>query len=110
MKLLFDQNLSPRLSARLGDIYPGSQHVKDFGLQEAEDPVVWTFAKDNGFTIVSKDSDFEQRGVLYGHPPKLVWVRLGNCSTAQIEDALRKYSAVIHTFYEDPLESVLVIP
>ena len=37
MKLLFDQNLSPKLTGRLADVYPGSEHVADVGLGRALD-------------------------------------------------------------------------
>jgi predicted nuclease of predicted toxin-antitoxin system len=39
---------------------------------------VWSYAREHGFAILSKDSDFHQRSLLYGHPPKVVWVRKGN--------------------------------
>ena len=77
---------------------------------QADDAQVWAYAMTHGFVIVSKDSDFEPRCLLEGPPPKFVWVRLGNCSTRDIEELLRKYSVVIHTFHADPSESVLVLP
>ena len=110
MKLLLDENLSPRLSVMLADLYPGTEHVRDCGLEQATDQKVWEFAASNGFVIDSKDSDFEQRSLLRGHPPKVIWVRLGNCSTGKIEDVLRRFSPVIHTFNLDPAESILVLP
>ena len=58
MKLLFDQNLSPRLSRLLADIYPASVHVREIGLRDADDVTIWEHAKSNGFAVVSKDSDF----------------------------------------------------
>ena len=78
MKLLFDENLSPRLVRLLSDLFPDSVHVRDVGLQSADDVVVWTYAKDNEMVICSKDSDMHQRSFLFGYPPKIVWVRLGN--------------------------------
>jgi KTSC domain/Domain of unknown function (DUF5615) len=60
--------------------------VRDLGLDSALDIEVWEHAKQFGFTIVSKDTDFSQRGFLFGPPPKVVWIRLGNCSTKEIED------------------------
>jgi predicted nuclease of predicted toxin-antitoxin system len=110
MKLLLDENLAPRLAKSLSDLYPGSRHVDDCGLKRCQDLEVWDYARANGFVITSKDSDFEQRSLLRGHPPKVVWIRLGNCSTREIEELLRKYSLVIHTFHDDPTESLLVLP
>ena len=110
MKLLLDENLSPRLTKLLSDLYPESSHVRECGLEHAPDEQIWDHARANGFAIVSKDSDFEQRSVLRGCPPKVIWIRLGNCSTSAIMELLRKYSPVIHTFNLDPIESILVIP
>lgn len=61
VKLLFDENLSPKLPRRLAELFPDSSHVRDVNLKSAGDPVVWRYAKDNDFTIVSKDSDLHQR-------------------------------------------------
>ena len=110
MKLLFDQNLSPRLPRLLADIYAGSAHVREVGLREADDIVIWEYAKANGFAIVSKDSDFQQRSLLYGSPPKFIWLRVGNCPAKTIEDLLRKHSVVIHTFGMDDTKSHLMLP
>lgn len=98
MKLLFDQNLSPRLVPALMDLFPGSVHVRDLGLQSADDEAVWDYAVKNGFSIVSKDSDFRQRSFVFGHPPKVIWIRRGNCSTTEIEAILRARHSEILSF------------
>jgi predicted nuclease of predicted toxin-antitoxin system len=110
MKLLFDQNLSPRLVHRLADIYADSVHIREVGLRDADDAVIWDYAKLHGFTIVSKDSDFQQRSLLYGSPPKFIWLRVGNCPVKTIEDLLRKHSVAIHTFGLDQVRSHLMLP
>ena len=107
MKLLFDENLSPRLTRLLVDLFPNSIHVRDVGLKAAEDPLVWDHAKNNGLVLVSKDSDMHQRSFLFGQPPKVVWVRLGNCSTREVEALLRKNLANIKEFYENDYASFL---
>ena len=109
MKLLFDENLSPRLVRLLGDLFPNSVHVRDVGLNAADDPVVWKYAQDNLLTICSKDSDMHQRSFVLGHPPKIIWVRLGNCSTADVEDLLRKHRGAIEAFDEDDYASFLAL-
>ena len=98
MKLLFDQNLSPGLVQLLADVYPNSTHVLDTALDKAEDLDVWTFAREHGFTIVSKDGDFRQLSFLLGAPPKVIWVRLGNCTTRDIETALRSSRVQLREF------------
>ena len=110
MILLFDQNLSPNLPRRLSDIYPASTHVCDAGLSAASDADLWEYAKSIGAVIVSKDSDFQQRSLLYGSPPKVVWLRIGNCPARTVEELLQKYSVVIHTFFQDDIESLLILP
>ena len=110
MKLLFDQNLSPRLPHVLEDLYPDSLHVREADLQDATDSEIWAYAKQHGFVIVSKDSDFQQRSLLFGHPPKSIWLRVGNCPVRMIEELLRKHSAAIHTFDQDPVNSHLMLP
>ncbi|MDQ1557643.1 MAG: hypothetical protein QOD32_703 [Pyrinomonadaceae bacterium] len=110
MKLLFDQNLSPRLPRLLADIYADSVHDREVGLRDASDNIIWDYAKSHGFAIVSKDSDFQQRSLLYGSPPKFIWLRVGNCTVKTTEDLLRKHSAAIHTFDSDISKSHLMIP
>ena len=109
MKLLFDQNLSFKLVARLADLFPGSAHVRDFSMQTADDTAVWAFAMNNGFTIVSKDDDFHQRSFVYGAPPKVIGIGLGNCSTDQIESLLRWRIDRIRDFDADPQASFLLL-
>ena len=107
MKLLFDQNLSPRLVDVLDELYPGSTHVQNVGLDRASDIEVWTFARRNGYTIVSKDSDFNERVLLQGAPPKVVWIRRGNCSTHQIEEILRHQKTAIESLDKNDNERLL---
>ncbi len=90
MRLLFDQNLSPRLDRLLAHVYPGSVHVREVGLRDSGDSEIWDYAKVSSFIIVSKDSDFQQRSLLYGFPPKFIWLRVGNCRTKLIEELLQR--------------------
>ena len=97
MKLLFDQNLSPRLVDLLADVFAGSMHVRAAGLDRASDEVVWHYAREHGFAIVTKDSDFQERTQMAASAPKIVWVRRGNCTTADIEAMLRRNAEQIAT-------------
>jgi predicted nuclease of predicted toxin-antitoxin system len=107
VKLLFDENLSPKLTNRLSDIFPNSLHVRDVGLKASDDPLVWDYAKDNDFMIVSKDTDMHDLSLVFGNPPKIIWLRLGNCSTSQVENLLRKEFDVIKFFSKDDDISLL---
>ncbi|MEL6854076.1 MAG: DUF5615 family PIN-like protein [Cyanobacteria bacterium J06607_13] len=109
MKLLFDENLSHKLAKRLGDLFPGSLHVRDVGMKATNDPVVWKYAKENDLMIVSKDTDMHDLSLVFGNPPKVIWIRLGNCSTAQVETLLRREFSAIQSFYEDESLSLLAL-
>ncbi|MEE8169733.1 MAG: DUF5615 family PIN-like protein [Phycisphaerae bacterium] len=78
MKLLFDQNLSHRLVGKLQRIYPESAHARRIGMASATDEEVWQYARSHGYLIVTKDADLHERSLLFGHPPKIIWVRRGN--------------------------------
>jgi len=107
MKLLLDQNLSPRLVTLLADLFPDSAHVHQLGLDQVLDIEVWNYARDNGFIVVSKDADFSEISMLQGHPPKLIWLRLGNCTTIQIHQLLRSNFQSIEQMNQDPDLAIL---
>ena len=109
MKLLFDENLSPKLPRLLATFFPDSMHVRECGLLGLPDEDVWEYARANNFIIVSKDSDFQQRSLLYGHPPKIVWLRIGNCTRQQLVQLITVHEQDIHALDTDPFESVLVL-
>lgn len=101
MKLLFDENLSPRLVIRLADLFPGSVHVGVEGVGGADDGVIWEHAARGGFIIVSKDEDFHHLAFLRGAPPKVIGLQLGNCTTDEMEELLRTQKADIRSFAAD---------
>ena len=102
MRLLFDENVSPRPARLLQDLYSGSSHVHLVGLGAAPDGQIWSFARENNFVIVTEDADFYHRALRLGHPPKIVWRRLGNCSTAQVEAMLGLHHGRLLAFQDDP--------
>ena len=107
MRLLFDQNLSHRLISQLRDLHPGSEHVRNIGLRSVEDISIWEYAQENDLTIVSKDTDFRHRSVSYGQPPKVIWIGLGNCTTAQVEFVFRRHHNEVVSFSTDERRSLL---
>lgn len=98
MKLLLDNNLSVRLINRLRDLYDLS-HTSRHNLSKFDDRLVWRFAAEQGFTIVTRDEDFTAFVVRFGFPPKVIWLRLGNCSTDEIEQGLRNHFETIQAFH-----------
>ena len=93
----------------LSNVFPDSAHVRDLGMAEAQDREIWDHARHSGFAIVSKDNDFQQMSFVFGAPPKVIWIRRGNCSVAEIEEILRTNASRILGFDEDEESSYLVL-
>jgi len=102
MKLLLDQNISYRIVSKIQDIYPDSRQVRELGLENLKDLAIWYYAKDNEYCIVTFDSDFYDLGLIKGSSPKVIWLRIGNTSTQNIEKVLRQNFDLIKTFLTDP--------
>jgi len=109
LKLLFDQNLSPSLVETLREIFPESLHVQSAGLSRAGDEEVWHYAKEHGFVVVTKDSDFHERTLLAGGPPKVVWIRRANCSTAEIAAILSRHAEDMRALERDEQALFLIL-
>jgi predicted nuclease of predicted toxin-antitoxin system len=102
MKLLFDQNISFRITSKIQDLFPGSKQVRDLELENSKDSFLCNYAKENKYCIVTFDGDFYDLGLIKGSSPKVIWLRLGNTSTQNIETTLRKNYDLIKTFLSDP--------
>ena len=109
MKFLFDENLSHRLVPMLEEIAPGSAHPRNVNLLGASDEEIWRYAREQGFVIVLKDDDFRQRAMLFGPPPKVVWLVVGNAGTNDIAVFLRNSMGRVRDFVADDETSVLVL-
>ena len=102
MKLLLDENLSYKLAKLLSDEYPGSTHVMLSDMEGASDEQIWAYARDEGYIIVTQDSDFHDYSVLYGGPPLVVWLRCGNQSKTFLLEKLRSSRSIIEAAALDP--------
>ncbi len=109
MKLLYDENISPRLVSLTREFYPGSVHVCDAGLGGTSDLRIWEYARDHDLMIVSKDDDFRQRSLVEGAPPKVVWLQVGNAATNTICELLLQRRSQLQEFYADSESSVLIL-
>lgn len=101
MKLLLDQNISRKLLKDLQTTFSGSEHVFNLNLQSATDKEIWEYARDHKFTIITQDSDFNERGVIYGYPPKIIWLRTGNVSTSHLRQVFKQHTQEIRIFGQD---------
>lgn len=109
VRFLLDENLSPRLASALKDIYPGSVHVRDVQLKGTSDEQIWLFAANNNYTIATKDDDFRGMSLLRGAPPKVIWLVVGNTSTAEILRILLAHTTAIEAFVSEPDTSLLTL-
>jgi predicted nuclease of predicted toxin-antitoxin system len=108
--LLFDENLSHKLVRALTSDFPGSAHVRHVGLLGGTDEQIWIYARTHGLTIVFKDTDFRERSMAHGTPPKVVWLDVGNAGTTAIAYLLRQERQRIEAFKLEAETSVLVLP
>ena len=109
MKLLFDENLSPKLPRMLAAEYPGSVHIEEVGLRGADDQQIWDYGREQGFAIVSKDTDFRERSFLRSFPPKVIWLDVENAGTAVIGRLLRQERQRVESFGSQDETSFLIL-
>jgi predicted nuclease of predicted toxin-antitoxin system len=101
VKLLFDHHLSHKLVERLADLFPESTQTLLLGLATADDLVIWRYAGAHGYILVSLDSDFYDLSLVRGQPPKLIWLRCGNSTVAEVEALIRNNRVRIEAFAAD---------
>ena len=109
MKLLFDQNISPKIVKQIESDFPDSKQVRHVGLKDASDVVIFDYAKNHGYAVVTFDADFVDLNVVRGIPPKIIWLKTGNLTTKSISDLLKNNISVIHDFLESDEEEILEI-
>ena len=107
MRLLIDENLSPRLVGLLQDIFPGSLHIEIIGLRSTEDDDIWAYARIHNLIVLTKDRDYRQLSLRRGHPPKVILIRTGNCRVAVVESLLRGHYDQIAAFDQDPARGII---
>lgn len=109
MRLLIDENLSPRRAPSLSGSFPGSVHVRDVDLKGVDDLTIWSFAGEHGYAILSKDDDFRSLSLLRGAPPKVIWLVIGNTSTSAILELLLRHTKAIQSFLQESDPSLLIL-
>ena len=109
MKLLFDGNISFRVVTMLNNQFPGASQVREHALESSSDATIWAFGKQNELCIVTKDSDFNDLAITKGFPPKVLWLKVGNCTTEAIAQLLIQHQFTIESFLKDDHASTLVL-
>jgi len=109
LKLLFDQNISPRIVKHLASTFQDSKQVRLVGLEDASDDDIFEYAKTNGFCVVTFDSDFIDLNTLRGIPPKIIWLRTGNLTTKSIAGLLAQHVETIVDFLGSEEDEILEV-
>jgi predicted nuclease of predicted toxin-antitoxin system len=109
IKLLFDQNISFRIVRQLPDVFSDSRQVRIVGMENATDLEIWEYARNNDFTIVTFDADFYDISLIKGHPPKIVWLQIGNSTTAEVVECILANQLNILDFIGNSEQSCLEI-
>ena len=109
MKLLVDENLPPRLVDDLTDLFPDSVHVCSAGLGSTADVIIWEYAKAHSFTFLTKDKDFANLSLIWGAPPKVIVLQMGNCSAARLTSIIRNNAIRFSDFENDERRGLLLL-
>jgi hypothetical protein len=107
VKLLLDENLSPRLVSRLNLLFPGIAHVREAKLQQSDDRVIWEWDRENGFAVLTTDADFVALAHRLGSPPKVVHLERCDFPLGVIEEWLRRSAVRISEFGRNEAEALL---
>ena len=78
-------------------------------MREEADTRLWDYAKEHGYTIITKDKDFHQRSALLGAPPKIIHLTLRNCSVAETAAALLKHKGHVLDFLQHETKAYLIL-
>lgn len=100
MRLLFDQKISYRIISKIKNNFPDAAQVNQLGIKNYFDTEIWKFAKKNDYTIITFDSDFFDYANIKGHPPKIIWLRLGNSKTDFLAEIINTRHGVISDFIQ----------
>lgn len=93
MTLWLDAQLSPRLARWINQQFPGvtATALREIGLRDAEDTLIFQKARSTGAIVITKDRDFVDLQIRLGSPPKIIWLTCGNTSEATLQAILTQH-------------------
>lgn len=109
MKLLFDQNISPKILKKLPEDFTECEQVRFVGLEDASDFEIFEFAKINSFAVVTFDSDFVDLNALRGTPPKIIYLNTGNLTTQSVSELILNNLLTIQHYLNSETDDILEI-
>ena len=91
--------------------YADSTQVVLLGMESATDREGWQKARDEGFVIVTRDADFQELSLVWGQPPKVIWLKTPNQSWAGTLKVLLDHKEMIEeALIAQDLASVEISP
>jgi predicted nuclease of predicted toxin-antitoxin system len=89
MRIWVDAQMSPAIATWITNNYAVSAvAIRDLGLRDAEDKVIFEAARQEKAVVMTKDSDFALLLDRLGPPPQVIWVTCGNTSNARLKEVL----------------------
>jgi len=107
VKLLFDQNISPKILKKLPDDFTECKQIRFVGLENASDFEIFEYAKTNGFAVVTFDSDFVDLNALRGTPPKIIYLNTGNLTTQSVSELILNNLLTIQHYLNSETDDIL---
>lgn len=99
MKVLIDQNISHRIIPFLAEYFDILTHVRETGLMNSYDYQIFMYARETKYdAILTLDEDFQHHILIHNAPPKVIWLRVGNCSTKHLSDVIIQNIGDINAF------------
>lgn len=92
MTFWLDAHLDPQLAAWIGSRFKVIvKPLREIGLREADDVVVFEAARRIGeVVVITKDDDFVELVRRRGKPPQILWLTCGNLSTLELQAVLAR--------------------
>jgi len=109
VRFLIDENLSPQIIQLLHNSVPGCVHVRTAPGRGSSDHAIWDYAKARGLVLVTRDEDFDRLVTLQGPPPKVIWIALGNCTTAEVVELHQRHLGDIEQFVNNAEAGILAL-
>lgn len=87
MTIWLDAQISPLIAGWIKDKFGiEAMPVRDLGLKDASDRMIFEKAKEANAIVITKDIDFKIHQEKFGSPPKIIWLTCGNTSNKRLQE------------------------
>ena len=100
MKVLIDQNISHRIMVHIAFVFDGIAHVKTEGWIDWNDYDIFMAARQKKYdAVITLDEDFNKLLLEHSYPPRVIWLKTGNCSTKRLAEIIIQHQDTISDFF-----------